>query len=154
MSDLDGAGLPADFDGLTERHLHRLASISRRVQFAAGTEIFRAGAPAGRCWLLRSGRVTLTATLPGRGEATVETLSRGDVLGVSWLRAPRLWDWSATAVAATAAVEFDVAALESIAEDDPVLGRAIYLTLSRALLHRLQATRARLLNVYVHEHVR
>lgn len=153
MNDLDGTGFPVDFDGSTERQLHRLAGISREVQFAAGTEVFREGAPAGKCWFLRSGRVTLTTTVPGRGDVTVETLSHGDVLGVSWLRAPRLWEWNATAVAATAAVEFDVAALESIADDDPVVGRALYLTLSRALLHRLQATRARLLDVYVREHV-
>ncbi|WP_027501424.1 cyclic nucleotide-binding domain-containing protein [Rhodococcus sp. UNC363MFTsu5.1] len=153
MNDFGGTAFPVNFEGLTDRQLHRLAGISRGVQFAAGEEIFREGDPAGKCWFIRSGRVILTATVPGRGEVTVETLSHGDVLGVSWLRAPRLWEWSASAVAATTAVELDVATLESLAQDEPAIGRGVYLTLSRSLLHRLQATRARLLNVYVQEHV-
>jgi CRP-like cAMP-binding protein len=153
MSDPNSAGLPVSIEGLADRQLRRLEGVSRDVQFTADADVFREGDPADRCWFLRASRIALTATVPGRGVVTVETLSGGDVLGVSWLRAPRLWEWSATAVSSTTAVEFDVAALQSLADDDPALGRAFYLTLSRALLHRLQATRARLLNVYAQEHV-
>lgn len=154
MSDHTGEHCPREFEDLADDQRRQLAAISREVQFAAGTQVFRESDPADRCWLLRSGRITLTTRIPGRGEATVETLSAGDVLGVSWLRPPRQWQWTATAVTPVTAAETDATLLQSVADGDPALGRAIYSILTNTLLHRLQATRARLLDVYAREHVR
>jgi CRP-like cAMP-binding protein len=154
MSDATVHWCPKEIEDLAEDQRRRLAVLSRDVQFAAGTLVFREGDRADKCWLLRSGRITLTTRIPGRGEETVETLSVGDVLGVSWFRAPRQWQWTATTVTPVTAVEIDAVLLQSVSENDSALGRAVYSILANSLLHRLQATRARLLDVYAREHVR
>ncbi|NMM89594.1 hypothetical protein B2J88_35535 [Rhodococcus sp. SRB_17] len=154
MNDHAGEYCPREIEALADDQRHRLAAISREVQFAAGTVVFREGEHADRCWLLRSGRIALTTRIPGRGEETVETLSVGEILGVSWFRPPRQWQWTATAVTSVTAAEVDATMLQSVTESDPDLGRAIYSILANTLLHRLQATRARLLDLYAREHVR
>jgi CRP-like cAMP-binding protein len=154
MSDHSGDACPREIEALADDQRRQLAALVRKVQFAAGTKVFREGDPADRCWLLRTGQITLTTRIPGRGEETVETLSAGDVLGVSWFRPPRQWQWTAIAVIPVTAVEVDATMLHSAAESDPVLGRAVYSILADTLLHRLQATRARLLDLYAREHVR
>lgn len=145
---------PREIAGLADDQRHELAAFSREVQFAAGTVVFREGDSADKCWLLRTGRITLTTRIPGRGEETVETLSVGEILGVSWFRPPRQWQWTATAVTPVTAAEVDATMLQSVAGSNPDLGRAIYSILADTLLHRLQATRARLLDLYAREHVR
>lgn len=145
---------PREIEGLADDQRRKLAAISREVQFAAGTVVFREGDPADRCWFLRTGRIALTTRISGRGEEKIETLSVGEILGVSWFRPPRQWQWTATAVTPVTAAEIDATVLQSVAESDPDLGRAIYSILANTLLHRLQATRARLLDLYAREHVR
>ncbi|MDI9914441.1 cyclic nucleotide-binding domain-containing protein [Rhodococcus sp. IEGM 1379] len=154
MNDHAGEHCPGEIEGLTDDQRHKLAAISREVTFAAGTVVFREGDSADRCWFLRTGRIALTTRIPGRGEETIETLSVGEILGVSWFHPPRQWQWTATAATPVTAVEIDATVLQSVAESDPDLGRAIYSILAHTLLHRLQATRARLLDLYAREHVR
>lgn len=153
MCEYSDHSCPREIEDLADGQRRRLAAISHEVQFTEGTVIFREGSQADRCWFLRSGKIALTTRIPGRGEVPVETLSAGEVLGVSWFRAPRQWQWSATAVTPVTAAEIDATMLQSVAESEPTLGRAVYTVLANTLLHRLQATRARLLDVYAREHV-
>ncbi|KJF22648.1 cyclic nucleotide-binding domain-containing protein [Rhodococcus sp. IEGM 1366] len=154
MSEPPGNACPKGFEDLADDQQRRLATISHEVQFAEGAVLFHESGHADRCWLLQSGRIALTTKIPGRGDETVETLSVGEVLGVSWFSPPRQWQWTATALTPVTAVEIDATMLQAVAESDPALGRAVYSILADTLLHRMQATRARLLDVYAREHVR
>ncbi|NRI64444.1 cyclic nucleotide-binding domain-containing protein [Rhodococcus sp. MS16] len=154
MNDHTREHCPREIEDLADDQRHELAAISHEVQFTQGTVLFHESGHADRCWLLQSGRIALTTTIPGRGDETVETLSVGEVLGVSWFQPPRQWQWTATALTPVTAVEIDATMLQAVAESDPALGRAVYSILADTLLHRMQATRARLLDVYAREHVR
>jgi CRP/FNR family cyclic AMP-dependent transcriptional regulator len=136
------------FAGLSDAQRALVAQAARDVEFPAGTRLFEEGQPAYGCWLIRSGRVSLATSVPGRGQVVVQTLGPGEILGWSWLVSPRLWHLTATAVDETTAIELDTERLRVLAEEDPALGYPLALGLFEVLLMRLQSTRARLLDLY------
>jgi CRP-like cAMP-binding protein len=136
------------FAQLPEAELELISSTARTVRFAARQRLFSEGQPAQACWLIEDGRVALDIAVPGRGQVVVQTLGPGDVLGWSWLVQPYRWHYGATSVIPTTATELDTARLRALAEQDPRFGYTLVLTLFEAVLQRLQATRARLLDLY------
>ena len=136
------------FAQLPEAELELISSTARTVRFAARQRLFSEGQPAQGCWLIEDGRVTLDMAVPGRGQVVLQTLGPGDVLGWSWLVPPYRWHYGATAVLPTTATELDTEQLRALAEQDPRFGYTLVLTLFEAVLQRLQATRARLLDLY------
>ncbi|MGW0181187.1 Crp/Fnr family transcriptional regulator [Nocardia sp. NPDC003345] len=127
---------------------HILAGTGREMSFPAGYRVIREGTPADRCWLIRGGRVQLAATVAGRGDIVLQTLHGGDLLGWSWLVPPYRWHFGAMTLEAVAAVEFDAATLTGLADADPRFGRELMRVFFEALFIRLQATRARLADLY------
>ncbi|MFF0533333.1 Crp/Fnr family transcriptional regulator [Nocardia amikacinitolerans] len=133
---------------LSREQLHILAGAGRDVAFPAGHRIIGEGLVADRCWLIRSGRILLDAQVPGRGGVVLQTLDSGDVLGWSWLVPPYRWHFGAVTAEPVEAIEFEAQTLAELADQDPRFGHALTLMLFEALLERLQATRARLLDLY------
>lgn len=143
--DLAGLGVLA---GLSAAHRELVARTAVPVRLGPGERLFREGTPARGCWLIHDGCVALDLTVPGRGQVVVQTLGAGDVLGWSWLIPPYEWHFGAVATRATAATQLDTAQLRRLADEDPHFGYALALTLFQACAQRLQATRARLLDLY------
>lgn len=133
---------------LTPQQLDTVADTAHDVVFAKGATIIAEGRQADGCWLINTGRVSLSTEIPGRGEVVMQTLGAGDVLGWSWLVPPQLWTLTATAIEPVLAVECDTDALRALAERDPAFGYALTLGFFELLLARLQSTRARLLDLY------
>lgn len=125
-----------------------ISRAARAVSFEAGRRVFCEGQPAHGCWLIRAGHVVLDAHVPGPGAVVMQTLGPGDVLGWSWLVPPYRWHFGATAIEPVAAIELDTVQLRALAEQDPRFGHRLTLALFEALLERLQATRARLVDLY------
>ncbi|MEV5837593.1 cyclic nucleotide-binding domain-containing protein [Nocardia sp. NPDC052112] len=138
----------AQLTSLTEAELAALADAGCDISYPAGWQLITEGQTADRCWLIREGTVSLDAHVPGRGDIAVQTLGNGDLLGWSWLMPPYRWHFGAHTVEPVRAIEFDSARLTELAELDPVFGRALNRMLLEAVLERLQATRARLLDLY------
>ncbi|MEU7767744.1 cyclic nucleotide-binding domain-containing protein [Nocardia sp. NPDC049190] len=134
--------------GLSRDELTVLARIGKGVSFPPGQRLFTEHAPADRCWLICDGLVQLDAQIPGRGEEVVQTLGRGDLLGWSWRVAPYRWHFGAKCIDAVTAIEFDARQLSELVDQDPRFGRALTTVLFETVLERLQATRARLLDLY------
>lgn len=141
------AGL-ATFSQLSPSERALISKAAREVKFPAGERLFEEGEPAAGCWLIREGRIAVDIAVPGRGDVVVQTLGPGDLLGWSWLVAPFRWHFGARTVQPTTAVVFDTARLRALVEADPAFGYTLVLTLFTAVLQRLQATRARLLDLY------
>lgn len=147
----DVARLLAGFPVLRQLPAGALAQITAAastVTFARGQRVFCEGEQAEGCWLLHDGRVALDVFIPGRGLVVVQTLGHGDVLGWSWLVPPYRWHFGATATERTTATVLDTGQLRALADKDPAFGYALATTLFAAMLQRLQATRARLLDLY------
>jgi CRP/FNR family transcriptional regulator, cyclic AMP receptor protein len=148
---VDQARLIADFPVLARLgagELGRLSAAARRVRFSARERVFSEGQQAEGCWLIHDGRVALDVFIPGRGLVVVQTLGAGDVLGWSWLVPPYRWHFGASATEPTTATLLDTVELRALADVDPGFGYALSRTLFEMMLHRLQATRARLLDLY------
>lgn len=148
---MDQADLVAEFPALARLspgELARLSAAARTVRFAARDRVFSEGQQAEGCWLIHDGRVALDVFIPGQGLVVVQTLGAGDVLGWSWLVPPYRWHFGATATEPTTTTRLDTAQLRALADADPVFGYALSRTLFEIMLNRLQATRARLLDLY------
>jgi CRP/FNR family transcriptional regulator, cyclic AMP receptor protein len=138
----------AIFGNLSAAELELVSAAARPVRFAAGERVFSEGNPARGCWLIHGGCIALDLMIPGRGRVVVQTLGPGDVLGWSWLLPPYEWHFGAAAVRPTTATELDTDQLRTLAEQDTRFGYVLALSLFQACVQRLQATRARLLDLY------
>ncbi|MEV6426407.1 cyclic nucleotide-binding domain-containing protein [Nocardia sp. NPDC051463] len=148
MPTVDDLSAFARLAALSKDERNTLARAGRDVSFPARHRVIQEGRPADRCWLIRHGRILLDAHVPGQGDVVLQTLDSGDVLGWSWLVPPYRWHFGAVTAEPVDAIEFDSAVLIRFGDADPRFGRALTLVLFEALLERLQATRARLLDLY------
>ncbi len=135
--------------GMPEPQLGRLAGAAALRCVPAGHRFFETGGLARQFWLIRTGQVALDVEAPGQRGIIVETLGRGEVVGISWLLPPLQWQFGAVAVQPTEVFEFDAAVVRRFCEEDPVLGYDLNQRMLRAVAQRLRATRGKLLDLYV-----
>ncbi|MEV2243240.1 cyclic nucleotide-binding domain-containing protein [Streptomyces sp. NPDC049970] len=132
----------------------RLMRTAREANFTEGTRLFEEGSAADRFWIVRSGTVTLDMRLPGKGRAVIERLGPGELIGWSWLLPPYLCHNGGEAATPLRTHEFNARAVRMAMDADPAFGSAVGNWVTRVLAHRLQETRARLLDNYaVHGNV-
>lgn len=128
--------------------LDLLAEHARAVRVPAGGRIFTEGDPADTCWLVVEGRAALELGATGRGVAVLATVGPGQLLGWSWLFPPFRWHFDARAVTEVLAVVLDGPAVRDRCEADPRFGYELMKRFTELSIHRLQATRLQLLDVY------
>ncbi|MFI1561827.1 Crp/Fnr family transcriptional regulator [Streptomyces sp. NPDC020490] len=133
---------------LPVEHRERLLRVGREVTFPQGARLFEEGGHADRFWIVRSGTAALDMHVPGRRPPVVETLGVGDLVGWSWLYEPFVWQLGAEAVTRLEAYEFDAVAVRLMCLNDAEFGRAVEHWVGRVLAHRLNAARARLVDLY------
>jgi CRP/FNR family transcriptional regulator, cyclic AMP receptor protein len=133
--------------GMSRDQLAVLAKTCRHVVVRAGTPLFEEGATADRFWLIDAGLVTVDVTVPGDRRVVIEILGRGDLLGLSWVQPPYQWRLRAMATQPTQAFEFDAWSVRAACRNDASLGYEFNRRLSAVIMHRLEATRSRLLEM-------
>ncbi|MER5666810.1 cyclic nucleotide-binding domain-containing protein [Streptomyces mirabilis] len=133
---------------LSPDHRERLMSLAQEVSFPADGKIFEAGGTADRFWVIRSGTVSLYQRVVGERRISVATLGPGDLLGWSWLFPPHHWDFGAEAFSPVRAYEFDAAEVRTLCDRDPALELSLTRTIAAILAHRLETTRAALIEHY------
>ncbi|HEV2450584.1 MAG TPA: cyclic nucleotide-binding domain-containing protein [Streptosporangiaceae bacterium] len=136
--------------GLPEQHVARLAAWARSIRLADRERLFEEGGTADRFWLIQAGQIALDSLVPGRGHVIVEHLGRGDVVGLSWLFPPYRWGFGAVATQPLQAFEVDAKAVRAECARDTAFGREITERFLHVTLHRLQATRNRLVDLSGH----
>jgi CRP/FNR family transcriptional regulator, cyclic AMP receptor protein len=125
--------------GTSAAQLAELAELCQHITIPSRERLFDEGSRADRFWIIDAGQVTLDASVPGQGRVIIETLGRGDVIGLSWMLPPYQWRFGAVATQPTQAFVFDAPAVRAACDADPPLG------FSAVVVRRLQATRARLI---------
>jgi CRP/FNR family cyclic AMP-dependent transcriptional regulator len=133
---------------LTQSQLEEVAEFTRPVSFAARQLILEEGRAADRCWLIRSGHVSLETRHPNGRSSVVQTLAVGDVLGWSCLLPPFEWRYDVVTEDAVTAFEIDAVRLRAAVEQDCSLGYPILHRLVEVLVDRLHSAHARLVDVY------
>ncbi|MEO7677492.1 MAG: Crp/Fnr family transcriptional regulator [Verrucomicrobiota bacterium] len=130
---------------LAKPHLEVLAASAMLKEFARDELIFREGDPANRFYLIESGSVALETSKKEKTPALIEMIGKGDVLGWSWLFPPYYWHFDARAAETTTAIFFYGIRLREQCEQDHDLGYELMKRMSSVMIHRLQATRRKLL---------
>ncbi len=138
--------------GLPASYVERLSAMARHVSIPAHTRLFEEGAPAHAFWLIDAGQVAIDTLVPGVGRVTIEKLGRGDVLGLGWLHSPYQYDYGAITTQPMQAFEFDAIAVRAACDEDPAFGYALLDRFLAIAAHRLQATRARLIDALWRPH--
>jgi CRP/FNR family transcriptional regulator, cyclic AMP receptor protein len=133
------------FKALKPEYREILAEGALEKEYAAGATIFRQGEPANRLYLVLSGSVALEAAGEKAKGVTVQCLSKGEVLGWSWLFPPFAWQFSARAVQPCTLLVLDGARLLVHCEENPTFGFEVMKQLAPVVIRRLQSTRRKLL---------
>ena len=136
--------------GMPPDQLAALAGLCTHVTVPVGQRLFEEGSTAKEFWLIDAGQVQLDASVPGRGRVVIERLGRNDVIGLSWMFPPYQWRFGALTTQPMQAFAFDARAVRAACDADPVLGYELSRRFSAVVVHRLQATRARLLEAHAH----
>jgi CRP-like cAMP-binding protein len=133
---------------LPQEYRDRLVRHARLQTFDDGALLFREGDPADAFHLVVRGRVSMQMHVPGRGSVVVDTVDQCDTAGWSWLVPPYRWFFDARAVGEVLVVTVEATELRRLCEDDPAFGYLVLQQVTGVMLHRLQAARVRLADLY------
>jgi len=136
------------FAGLSDDQLELIAGCGSNQRLEAGEYLFREGEPADNFYFLRHGTVSLELFVPARGPITIETIDAGEVIGWSWLFPPYRWHFDARAVDLARLTKFDGACLRGKCDEDHELGYALMSRFAQIVIHSLQWTQFRLVDLY------
>jgi CRP/FNR family cyclic AMP-dependent transcriptional regulator len=134
------------FCAMSPRNIARAAAGAVERVFAPGDIILREGEPANRFYLIESGGVALEAHEPADGTFPIQVLTKGDVLGWSWLLSPFVWHFQARVIEPTIVLVLDAAELLAEAEEDHDFGYELLKRTAHVLMGRLRATRSQLVS--------
>lgn len=136
-------------DGLSSELVEQMAQFVKGIKTWDSDEVmFRSGGAADDCYLIRSGEVALEVHSPGSGSRIIQTVSRGEVLGWSWLFSPYRWVFDARVLTPVEAIVLDGEMMRGSISDNHPLGFEIMTRFARIIVGRLQATRLQLLDLY------
>ena len=128
------------FEGLTQGQLAKVAGIAQPRSYEGGAFLFREGEAGHEMFVLLSGRVRISKSVPGIGEEALAILEPGQYFGEMALieDGPR----SADAIAHTASSVWVIgrAALDQLMFTDKELAYVLLWTFVRTLSERLRET--------------
>jgi CRP-like cAMP-binding protein len=133
---------------LTNTEVELFASAATDVHVAAGEVVFEEGGPADSFYIVVEGKVGLVLTSPGKAPIVIQTLGPGDLLGLSWLFPPYLWNWKARAIVHTNLVAFDANVIRAELEKNRALALEVLTVVASEVVDRLHRTRIQLLDLY------
>jgi CRP-like cAMP-binding protein len=136
------------FDDIPEREQQRIAALGRLEEYEPEEIIFREGQRRGSAFVVARGSVALDIRVPEHGGRWFQTVNAGGLVGWSpILEQPPL---TATARALTLCrlVALDAKGLLELCQSEPRVGFLLMRRVARAVVERLNATRAQLLAAY------
>lgn len=136
------------FEGISPPYRALVAGCGKNVHFEPGQLIATTGAAADRFFAVRAGRVSIEMHAPARGALVLQTAEAGEVVGWSWLFPPYRWSFDVRAIDTVRAIEFDGTCLRDKCERDPAMGYEFMKRFAQVFLHRLEAARLQLLDLY------
>ena len=122
---------------LTDPMLDRLAAIVDVLKFDGEEIIFRAGEPAGRFYMLRSGQVLLEQRIADQVTACVAAIKPGFSFGWSAMLEDETYTGDAVCEAPSEVFSFKTTKINGLFEQDPEMGLRIYRRLMVIIKKRL-----------------
>lgn len=130
---------------LSAESVRRIAQLAQLREFCAGSVIFAEGQNTPFVYLILEGEVAIEIHVPGRGNASVQTLQPGELLG--WSPLLRSGPMTATARALTRCrlAALDTEQIRALGEHEPHFVMELLRCTAMTLARRLSATRLKLL---------
>jgi CRP/FNR family transcriptional regulator, cyclic AMP receptor protein len=138
------------FHNMPVEYVELISGCSKNTVYKTGEVIFREGEDASYFYLIRQGKISREIYAPPRGSLIIDTLSSGDILGVSWLIPPYHWATTAQAVEDTRVIVVDAACLRKKCDTDPRMGYELMKRFAVLIGKRMEAARMRLIDIYSH----
>ena len=122
---------------LTDPMLDRLAAIVDVLKFDEEEVIFRAGEPAGRFYMLRTGQVLLEQRISDQVTACVAAIKPGFSFGWSAMLEDETYTVDAVCEAPSEVFSFKTTKINALFEQDPEMGLRLYRRLMVIIKKRL-----------------
>ena len=133
---------------LTGAQVAGLATCARLVQVPGGRVIFCEDGDADALYLILTGRIVLEQHVPGKGNVQLESLTGGDILGLSWLFPGGRWIIDARSAEPSELLMLDADCVKARMNADPELGLSVATYVIQQLYQRLERVRLQRLDVY------
>jgi len=137
------------FSGLEHETLQLLSNCSFNAVFETDHFVFQKDDHADIFYVIRSGRVVVQESTPGRGIVVLQTLGPGDVFGWSWLFPPYRWSFDVRTLEFTDTIGFDGPGIRALSEERKDIGFELMRRFASVVCDRLNATRERMLSMHV-----
>ena len=134
--------------GLDTEYLSRIASWSKKMEFAEDEYLCRSRHSADRLYLTTAGCVALGLDHPSKGLQVVQTLDAPAVVGISWLSPPYESCYDGKAVTPVEAIAIDAPKLRHALEEDCGFAYEMFRRLNTVFAERLQASALQLMDLY------
>jgi CRP-like cAMP-binding protein len=141
---LRSSPLTADME---TKHLKKLASLAREVEFSTGEIIYRKGEFGQALYLIEQGEVVIETEVIGQGYVSVNRLGPGEFFGWSSLFPPERKMSQTRAVKPTQALVFQAERLRLAMQSDHNLEYAITRRAGKAMTDRIKDIRRQLTNL-------
>lgn len=122
--------------------LERLVRIARRDRVGAGRDLFTAGKPRDRFFLILNGHLDVRAPT-GEGSESLVVLGPGDSASEAALLEPGVHPATGRAVTDVEYLELDASAVRGVLVDDAPAAMALFASIARIIARRLQYASAR-----------
>ncbi len=133
---------------LSSAQIKLLISCASIVDAPAGWLFFRQGEPVLHLYFVVEGQIAIELEAPPKGRISILTLSRGDILGWSWLTPPYNWRFDARALSKVITVAFDAEKLRELLEENHDRRYELLKRLVNAMGQRLESARLQLMDIY------
>ena len=133
---------------LNEEEFAFFESVSTELVLEPDEVLFRENGEARRFFIIAEGILALEVERPARPATTVQTLSDGALVGLSWQLTPHRWMWTARAVTGLRLVVMDALFVRAECERNADLDRLMWEIVAREASQRLHHARIQLLDLY------
>jgi CRP-like cAMP-binding protein len=133
---------------LDEKEFAFFESLATELVLEPDEVLFRENGKAMRFFIIAEGILALEVERPAKPATTVQTLSDGALVGLSWRLSPHRWMWTARAVTETRLAVMDASFVRDECDRNPDLDRLMWEIVAREASQRLHYTRIQLLDLY------
>jgi len=137
------------FANLPESYSQALLENSSQRIFETNKYLTRQGQPANEFYLLGNGKVSIETVTETNEVVSVQQVGEGEILGLSWLFPPYLWQFDAKAIETTRSLVFDARVLRSMCEQDHEFAFQLMRRYGQLLFERVGSIRQSLIAQHV-----
>ncbi|WP_411728313.1 Crp/Fnr family transcriptional regulator [Methyloglobulus sp.] len=134
------------FSGFNGDILKFLSECSSTCEIKKGWILFRQGESADKFYVVRNGYISIQIPAIIGPNLEIQTLSKGQVLGWSWLIPPFKWNFQAMAEEDSELLMFDGIAILARCEQEPKFGYGLLKKFAELMSLRLDAARQKMMD--------